>query len=49
MSNIIFKDGYIFLEDENGETINCTRECVEATRDYMLSVCEDIKKKLGID
>jgi hypothetical protein len=44
MSDIIFKDGYIYLKDEDGNTVNCTRECVEATRDYMLSVCEDIKK-----
>ena len=44
MSNIIFKDGYIYIEDEDGNTVNCTRECVEATRDYMLSVCEDIEK-----
>ena len=29
---------------EDGNTVNCTRECGEATRDYMLSVCEDIKK-----
>ena len=44
MSDIIFKDGYIYLKDEDGNTVNCTRECVEATRDYMLSICEDIKK-----
>ena len=44
MNNIVFKDGYIYIKDEDGNTVNCTRECVEATRDYMLSVCEDIKK-----
>lgn len=44
MSNIIFKDGYIYLEDDDGKTVNRTRECVEATRDYLLSVAEDIDR-----